>query len=146
MLSRLSVKSVFATRTLSRAFCTRFSRDHEWCTVSENNIATFGITKHAQEELGEIVFVDFQTKVGESVEAKTSAASVESVKAVSDVYAPISGKLVEFNNELESNLDLINEEPQANGWLFKLQLENKNEFNQLMNQTEYEKFCQEEHH
>lgn len=99
----------------------KYAETHEWVRI-DKTIGTVGITDHAQAELTDIVFVELP-KVGTKVTAKQQAAVVESVKAASDIYSPISGEVTEVNSELESNPALVNTAPYAEGWLFKVQLE-----------------------
>jgi glycine cleavage system H protein len=99
----------------------KYAETHEWVRV-DKTIGTVGITDHAQAELTDIVFVELP-KVGAKVTAKQQAAVVESVKAASDIYSPVSGEVTEVNSELESNPALVNTAPYAEGWLFKVQLE-----------------------
>jgi glycine cleavage system H protein len=99
----------------------KYAETHEWVRI-DKTIGTVGITDHAQAELTDIVFVELP-KVGAKVTAKQQAAVVESVKAASDIYSPVSGEVTEVNTELESNPALVNTAPYAEGWLFKVQLE-----------------------
>ena len=99
----------------------KYAETHEWVRI-DKTIGTVGITDHAQGELTDIVFVELP-KVGAKVTAKQQAAVVESVKAASDIYSPVSGEVTEVNSELESNPALVNTAPYAEGWLFKVQLE-----------------------
>ena len=99
----------------------KYAETHEWVRI-DKTIGTVGITDHAQAELTDIVFVELP-KVGAKVTAKQQAAVVESVKAASDIYSPVSGEVTEVNSELESNPALVNTAPYAEGWLFKVQLE-----------------------
>jgi len=99
----------------------KYAETHEWVRI-DKTIGTVGITDHAQAELTDIVFVELP-KVGAKVTAKQQAAVVESVKAASDIYSPVSGEVTEVNSELENNPALVNTAPYAEGWLFKVQLE-----------------------
>jgi glycine cleavage system H protein len=116
----------------------QFSKDHEWVTVA-GGIATIGITDHAQGQLGDVVFVDLP-KVGRKVAANESVAVVESVKAASDVYVPVSGEVVEVNGELAGDPSLVNRAPENEGWFFKIKLSNESELSALMDKAAYEKF------
>ena len=116
----------------------KFSKDHEWVTVS-GGIATIGISTHAQEQLGDVVFVDLPKK-GRVVKAHESVATVESVKAASDVYVPVSGEVVEVNAELAGDPALVNRAPEAEGWFMKVKLSNEAELAGLMDKTAYDKF------
>jgi glycine cleavage system H protein len=99
----------------------KYAETHEWLRI-DGTIGTVGITDHAQAELTDIVYVELP-KVGAKVTAKQQAAVVESVKAASDIYSPVSGEVTEVNSQLESNSGLVNTEPYGEGWLFKVQLE-----------------------
>ena len=119
----------------------KFSKQHEWVFV-EGDVATIGITKHAVEMLGDIVFVELPEK-GKNVEKKGQAGVVESTKAASDVYAPISGEVVESNQSIVDDPSKINSDPENEGWFFKLKIKNKSEIDTLMNEEEYNKFAKE---
>ena len=119
----------------------KFSKEHEWLKV-EGGIATIGITKHATEMLGDIVFVELPD-VGSSVEKDGNAGVVESTKAASDVYTPISGEVVENNQSIVDDPAKINSDPENGAWFFKLKIKDKTEIDSLMNKEEYEKFAKE---
>ena len=114
---------------------TKFSKDHEWVRL-EGGIATVGITDHAQNALGDVVFVDLP-EVGRQVTAGESIAVVESVKAASDVYAPIAGKIVEVNSGLGDNPGTINTAPTTDGWFFKIEAADVAEVAALMDEAAY---------
>ncbi len=116
----------------------KYSKDHEWITVS-GGVATIGISTHAQEQLGDVVFVDLP-KVGRVVKAHESVATVESVKAASDIYAPVSGEVVEVNGELSGDPALVNRAPESEGWFMKVKLSNEGELAELMDKAAYDKF------
>jgi glycine cleavage system H protein len=115
----------------------KYSKDHEWVIV-ENGIATIGITNHAQEQLGDVVFVELPA-IGKKVAAHDQAAVVESVKAASEVYVPVSGEVVEVNKELEGDPALVNREAESNAWFMKVKLSNPSELDELMDKAAYEK-------
>jgi glycine cleavage system H protein len=117
---------------------TRFTKDHEWVRL-EGDIAIFGITDHAQEQLGDIVFVELPS-IGADFAQGDEAAVVESVKAASEVYAPVSGAVTEINGELEGNPGLVNNEAQKGGWFAKIKMSDRAEFKGLMSEAEYEAF------
>jgi glycine cleavage system H protein len=119
----------------------RFTKDHEWVRV-EGSVATFGITDHAQDQLGDIVFVELPS-VGTALAQGDEAAVVESVKAASEVYAPVSGEVTEINGELEGNPGLVNKEAQGGGWFAKIALSAPEEFEGLMSEAEYQAFLAE---
>lgn len=115
-----------------------FTDEHEWIDV-EGEIATVGITDYAQEQLGDIVFVELPVE-GATFEKGDDAAVVESVKAASDVYAPISGEVVETNGSLEDEPALVNSDAEEDGWFFKLRITDASELDGLMNEAAYKKF------
>ena len=116
----------------------RFTKDHEWVAV-EGDIATVGITAYAAEQLGDVVFVEVP-EVGKTVAQGEGLAVVESVKAASDVYAPVSGEVVEANAELGDAPETVNAAPEAGGWFAKLKLSNPAEVDALMDRDAYEAF------
>ncbi len=113
----------------------KYSADHEWI-VLDGSVGTVGITHHAQDALGEIVHVELPT-VGKVFKKGDSAAEVESVKAVSGVYTPVSGKVVAVNDGLDGNEGALNSDPHASGWLFKVELSNPSELDGLMDSAAY---------
>ena len=116
-----------------------FTDEHEWIDV-EGDTATVGITDYAQGQLGDIVFVELPD-VGSVIEKGKDAAVVESVKAASDVYAPISGEIMETNDALEDDPALVNTAPEEDGWFFKMTIGDKSEFDGLMDLAAYKSFC-----
>ena len=119
----------------------KFSKKHEWVSI-EGDTATVGITKHATEMLGDIVFVEVPEQ-GKSVEKEGQAAVVESTKAASDVYSPISGEILEGNKSIVDDPGNVNSDPEGASWFFKLKIKDKSEFESLMNKEEYDKFVAE---
>jgi len=117
-----------------------FTEEHEWIDV-EGDSATVGITDFAQEQLGDIVFVELP-QVGSQVAKGKDAAVVESVKAASDVYAPITGEVTEINGALEDDPALVNSSPEDEGWFFRVTVADKDELEGLMNETAYKDFAQ----
>lgn len=116
----------------------KYSTDHEWVRV-EGNEAYVGITDFAQEELGDIVFVDVTTE-GETIEQGEVFGSVEAVKTVSDLMMPITGEVLEFNSEIDDAPELINKEPFEGGWIIKVSIQNPEEVDGLMSAAEYKEF------
>ena len=116
-----------------------FTDEHEWIDV-DGDTATVGITDYAQSQLGDIVFVELP-QVGSAVAKGKDAAVVESVKAASDVYAPITGEVTEANGALEDDPALVNSSPEDGGWFFKLTISDKSELDGLMNAAAYKSFC-----
>ncbi len=119
----------------------KFSKEHEWITLN-GDIATIGITQHATEMLGDIVFVELPEK-GSLVVKDGNAGVVESTKAASDVYTPVSGEVVENNQSIVDDPAKINLDPENEAWFFKLKIKDKSELDTLMNKEEYEKFSKE---
>lgn len=114
----------------------KFTETHEWIDVKDG-IGTVGVTEYAQKELGDIVYVELP-KIGSEVKKGKEAAVLESTKAAADVYAPVSGKIVEVNLSLKDASELVNNSPQRDGWLFKLSLLDPNEFDSLMDKESYQ--------
>ena len=119
----------------------KFSKEHEWVTVADD-IATIGITKHATEQLGDIVFTELPDK-GSNVEKDKTAGVVESTKAASDVYTPLSGEVDDINQSIVDDPSKINLDPEGSAWFFKLKIKDKSEIDTLMSREEYEKFAKE---
>jgi len=119
----------------------KYSKEHEWIKL-DGEEATIGITKHATEMLGDIVFAELPEK-GSNVEKDGTAGVVESTKAASDVYTPVSGEVIETNQMIVDDPAKINEDPEENAWFFKLRIKDKTEMDSLMNKEEYEKFAKE---
>jgi len=113
----------------------KYTKDHEWVRI-EGNIAVVGITDFAQGELGDIVFVDIDS-VGDELNAGDVFGSVEAVKTVSDLYLPLSGKVVEFNEELESEPELVNTDPYGKGWIIKLEIAEGTDQSELLSADQY---------
>jgi glycine cleavage system H protein len=122
----------------------RFTQDHEWIRV-ENDIATVGITPFAQEKLGDLVFVELPS-VGAKLDKGAVAATVESVKAASDVYAPVAGDVTAVNDRLAEEPGLVNGEPTGNGWLFKMKPANPAEIDALLDESAYTALTSAESH
>ena len=119
-----------------------YSKDHEWIRV-EGDTATVGITDFAQGQLGDVVFVEVP-EAGRHLSRGGEAAVVESVKAASDVYAPVGGEVIEGNQALVDDPALVNSDPEGAGWFFKLRLADTHELNDLMNAEQYKAFCDEQ--
>lgn len=120
----------------------KYTKEHEWVRL-DGNTGTVGITDHAQQSLGDIVFVELPA-VGAEVKAAKSFGTVESVKAVSDLYAPISGKVVEVNESLKDSPEQVNSDPHGAAWMVKIELSDAGEVGQLMSADDYEKYVKEE--
>ncbi len=117
-----------------------YTKDHEWVQIKDG-IATVGVTDFAQSELGDLVFIEFPGQ-NESFQKGDSMATIEAVKTVADLYAPISGKVIEFNHKLEENAEIINSDPFGKGWLVKLEISNSSEAKKLLTADEYENLIQ----
>ena len=116
----------------------RYTKEHEWVSI-DNNIATIGITDHAQGQLGDIVFVELPD-LESSINQDDVFGVVEAVKTVADLFAPVSGKIIEINSDLEESPDLINSDPYESGWIIKTAVDNLDEYNNLMSNLDYEDF------
>ena len=119
----------------------KFSKEHEWIKL-DGDIATIGITKHATEMLGDIVFVEVPEK-GKQVESNGQTAIVESTKAASDVYSPLSGEIIESNQSIADDPSKVNADPEGDGWFFRIKIKDKNQLSTLMTSDDYEKFKKE---
>ena len=114
----------------------KYTEDHEWAKL-DGDILTIGITDFAQSKLGDIIFVEFPD-LNTTVSAKDSIGTLEAVKTVADIYSPISGKITDLNNQLEDTPELINEDPYNEGWILKIKINDKNEYNSLLTNNEYQ--------
>ena len=115
----------------------KFTDDHEWIKI-DHNIVTIGITDFAQSELGDIIYVEFPD-IGTKFDNKDSIGTLEAVKTVADIFAPLSGLITEINEALEDNPELINESPYENGWIIKMKIEDIEDYGKLLNADEYKK-------
>jgi len=118
-----------------------YSKEHEWVRV-EDDIAVIGITDYAQSELGDMVFIELP-QVGRKVKAMEAAATIEAVKAVADVYSPVSGEIIEVNEALKNDPSPINSDPYGEGWIFKVKMENPDELKDLLSPDDYRKLIGE---
>ena len=118
----------------------RYTKEHEWVKL-DNDIATVGITAHAVDELGEVVFVELPN-TDDEVNQMDEFGSIESVKTVSSLYSPVSGKISEVNSSIEDNPGAINDSPYTDGWLVKIQISNPSEVNELMTESDYKAFLE----
>jgi glycine cleavage system H protein len=117
---------------------TKYTEEHEWLKV-DGDVATVGITQHAAEQLGDVVFVDLPA-IGKKVEKGKDAAVVESVKAASDVYAPITGEIVEVNKSIADEPSKVNADPEGSAWFMKIKIADKSQLESMMDKATYEKF------
>ncbi|MCB1645273.1 MAG: glycine cleavage system protein GcvH [Pseudomonadales bacterium] len=122
-----------------------FAESHEWARIEDDGTITVGISDHAQDSLGDVVFVELP-EVDATVEAGGEAGVVESVKAASDIYAPVSGTITAVNTALEDAPETVNESPYDNGWFFKMKPDNLDDVKAMMNAEAYESFCENEDH
>ncbi len=113
----------------------KYTKEHEWCRI-ENNVAIIGITDFAQSELGDIVFVEFPN-LNDEIKQNDTVGTIEAVKTVADLYSPLSGKIIEINESLETEPNLINDSPYDNGWIFKIEINSKDEVNNLLDSNSY---------
>jgi len=113
----------------------KYTKDHEWIR-KEGNIGYIGVTDFAQSELGDVVFVEIET-VGETLSKGDAFGTIEAVKTVSDSYMPVSGKVIEKNEKLDSNPDLINKDPYGEGWMIKIEITNESEYDELLTPEQY---------
>jgi glycine cleavage system H protein len=120
----------------------KYSKEHEW-VAAEEAVATIGITDHAQEQLGEIVYIELPA-IGEKVSKDDPFGVVESVKAVSDIYAPVSGTVLEVNEDLAESPEVVNEDPYGDGWLIKVRVSDPADLDDLMDNEEYEQMIARE--
>ena len=116
-----------------------YTEDHEWIRV-EDDEAFIGITDYAQSQLGDVVFVEVETE-GENLDKKEAFGTIEAVKTVSDVFMPVSGEVLEFNEKLSDNPELINKDPYGEGWLIKIKISNKTELESLLDAAKYQEIA-----
>jgi glycine cleavage system H protein len=114
----------------------KYTKDHEWVSV-DGDVATIGITDFAQSELGDIVYIEIETE-GETLDHEEVFGSIEAVKTVSDLFMPVSGEIVEFNDSLESSPETVNSDPYGDGWMVKVKMSNTAELDDLMDASAYE--------
>ena len=114
----------------------KYTKDHEWLSL-DGEVATVGVTDFAQSELGDIVYVEVET-LDETLEKEEVFGTVEAVKTVSDLFMPISGKVIEINEKLETNPEVVNEDPYGEGWMIKIRVSDENELNELLSSDDYE--------
>lgn len=120
----------------------KYAKSHEWVRLEEDGTVTTGITHHAQEQLGDVVFVELP-EVGTVLKAQDEAGVVESVKAASDIYAPVNGEVIAVNETLSDDPELINKDPFGAGWIYKLRIDNEADLDDLMSAEEYVESCDE---
>ncbi len=123
----------------------KFLKSHEWARVEDDGLIRVGISDHAQSQLGDLVYVELP-EIGSDVKAGTGAAVVESVKAASDIYSPISGEIVEINEVLSDKPEIINEDAYGDGWIFLVRPSDRAELDELLDANEYEELIENEDH
>ena len=123
----------------------KYTRTHEWARVEEDGSVTVGITDHAQDALGDVVFVE-HPEVGQQVNAQEEAGVVESVKAASDIYAPVSGTVLAVNTALVDTPEIVNEDSYGDGWFFRIQPDDVSQLADLLNAEGYAEFCESDEH
>ncbi|GAA0906348.1 glycine cleavage system protein GcvH [Luteibacter anthropi] len=123
----------------------KFAKSHEWARVEQDGTVTVGISDHAQAQLGDLVYVELP-EVGSSVQAGNGTAVVESVKAASDIYSPVSGEVIAVNNVLSDSPETINEDAFGEGWIFKVKISDKAELDELLGPDEYAELVENEDH
>ena len=124
----------------------KYSREHEWALVEDSGLVAVGITHYAQDQLGDVVYVEL-AGAGDSVSQFQKLGEIESVKAVSDIFSPVGGQVVEINGDLEGQPELVNDDPTGAGWMVKIRAENADaEMENLMSASEYEAFLESEAH
>jgi len=121
----------------------KYASSHEWAKLEDDGTVTVGISDHAQEALGDVVYVEMP-QLGQEVTAGGEAGVIESVKAASDIYAPVSGEIIEINDELEDAPEKVNESPFGEGWFFKIKPNDTTELSQLLDAAAYEEVCESE--
>ena len=120
----------------------KYTKDHEWISI-DGNIATVGITDFAQRELGDIVYIEVET-IGETLNADDVYGTVEAVKTVSDLFLPMTGKIIEFNEYLDSSPEDVNTDPYGNGWMVKIEIQNIDELDNLLSADQYKELIGED--
>jgi len=121
----------------------KYSKEHEWIRVHDDGTATIGITDHAQNELGDIVYVEVET-VGEELDKDEVFGTIEAVKTVSDLFMPVAGEVLEFNELLESEPEKINTDPYGDGWIIKIKIKDPSQLDELMDAREYKQYLAKE--
>ena len=130
----------------------KYSRSHEWVRIEDGNVGVVGITDHAQEQLGDVVYLGFEDEEGLTVEEGTELVKgrqfgvVESSKTLAELYAPVGGEVVEVNHALTNNLETINDDPYEDGWMIKIKITDLTDLDDLMTAEEYAQFIEEESH
>ena len=123
----------------------RYAASHEWARLEEDGTITVGISDHAQQALGDVVYVE-HPEVGQTVSAGAEAGVVESVKAASDIYAPVSGTITEINETLEDAPETVNQDPYGDGWFFKIEPDDSSQLDDLLDSTAYGEICEADEH
>ena len=117
-----------------------YTKDHEWVEV-KGDIATVGITDYAQNHLGDVVYIELPA-IGKALDAHSTIGTIESVKAVSEIFSPVSGEVIEANGALNNSPEVVNQDPHSKGWIIRLKMKNKGDLQALMNAADYEKYLE----
>lgn len=117
-----------------------YTKDHEWVEV-KGDIATVGITDYAQNHLGDVVYIELPA-IGKALDAHSTIGTIESVKAVSEIFSPVSGEVIEANGALNNSPEVVNQDPHGKGWIIRLKMKNKGDLQALMNAADYEKYLE----
>ena len=122
----------------------KFTKEHEWIALEGDDVVSFGITDYAQKQLGDIVYISLTRDVGEKAAVGDDVAEIESVKSVSQVYTPVAGEIIEFNEILEdeSKTGIVNEDPYGKGWLFKMKIEDASGLDSMMDEKQYNEYVE----
>jgi len=117
-----------------------YTKDHEWVEV-KGDVATVGITDYAQNHLGDVVYIELPA-IGKALDAHSTIGTIESVKAVSEIFSPVSGEVIEANGALNNSPEVVNQDPHGKGWIIRLKMKNKGDLQALMNAADYEKYLE----
>ena len=120
----------------------KYSKTHEWVRIDDEQRITIGITDHAQDALGDIVFIE-TPEIGARIDADESCAAVESVKSASDIYSPAGGEIIAINDQLEDSPEQVNQSPYADGWIYQMRIDDAGDLSRLMDADEYARYCEE---
>ena len=123
----------------------KYTKEHEWARLEDGGLVTIGVTDHAQDALGDVVFVELP-EIGQVVAAQSEAGVVESVKAASDIYAPVGGTISAINEALEDAPETVNQDPYGDGWFFRIQPDDATEYDELLDADAYREVCEDEAH
>lgn len=137
-ISKLQLYFLIQNLTMHFPAAIKYTKDHEWVRI-DGNVCTIGITDYAQSELGDIIYLDMTADIGSEVKQGETIGSIEAVKTVSEIYSPISGKVIEVNTGINDNPSIVNTEPCEGGWIIKIEPSNQDELSNLMDSEAYKK-------